>query len=444
MSIEEKALKLLREHALCDHCLGRMFARYGRGLKNEERGRALKTVLTLEAHSKINEGGEADLRAIWVNGAFKPAANALVFEGKEVSEEPKRCEICEGVLDKLGEAVSAALSALSDVEWKNFLVATVGADELMRKEEELAVENGLGGYESVKWEINREVGKAISSATGKEVELKSPDVIVEVHPLSMTVTLNISPIYVYGRYLKLERGIPQSKWLCSYCHGKGCPHCNYTGKKYPTSVEEEIASVLVPLARAEGDKFHAAGREDVDARMLGTGRPFVMELLSPKIRTPDLNGVEEKIKQHSDGKVEVRGLTLVGKEYVDMVKSEEKSRKTYEGEIESAQDLTDEDIVVLNSSFNGVDITQRTPKRVSRRRADLVRKKRVYELRVERIGPRELKFRVTAEGGTYIKELISGDDGRTVPSLSSKIGKSLKCKFLDVMEVEVPFESQGI
>ena len=55
MEIEEKAMDLLRNHALCDHCLGRMFARYGRGLKNEERGKSIKAVLTMEAHNRIGE-----------------------------------------------------------------------------------------------------------------------------------------------------------------------------------------------------------------------------------------------------------------------------------------------------------------------------------------------------------------------------------------------------
>ncbi|MGC8630901.1 MAG: tRNA pseudouridine(54/55) synthase Pus10 [Thermoprotei archaeon] len=444
MEIEEKAMDLLRNHALCDHCLGRMFARYGRGLKNEERGKSIKAVLTMEAHNRIGEGGKEDLQYIWKNGAYQPAANVIVFEGEKAEGSPLACEICGGVLDHMDEAVKAALNELSDLQWRTFLVATVGAEEIMVKEEKLAVDNGLQGYESIKWEINREVGKILSQLTGKEVDLKNPDVLVQVHPLSMTVSLQVSPIYVYGRYLKLERGIPQSKWVCSYCNGKGCPRCNYTGKKYPTSVEEEIASALVPLARASGDKFHAAGREDVDARMLGSGRPFVMELESPKIREIDLSNAAEMIKQHSNGKVEVRELRLVGKDFVNKVKSEEKNKKVYEGEIESSETLTDEDVQVLNSSFNGLEITQRTPQRVSRRRADLVRKKFIYELKVEKISENELKFYVQAEGGTYIKELISGDEGRTLPSLSSKIGKPLKCKQLDVMEVEVPFESKGI
>jgi len=449
LSVEEKSIRLLRENPICDHCLGRLFARYGRGLRNEDRGRSIKTVLTMEAHRMLSLPGmevqaEQDLRALWVNGGFEPAKQALLYEGKEVEPQGRACMVCNGMMDRLAEAVQAALGSLHQIDYENFLVSTVGAEEIMKREEDLAVSYGLEGFESVKWEINREVGKAISAVTGKPVELKRPDVLVEVHPLSMTVSLKLSSIFVYGRYRKLERGMPQSKWLCSYCHGKGCAHCNYTGKKYPTSVEEEIANVLVPLAQGSGDKFHGAGREDVDARMLGDGRPFVMEILNPKKRRFDLSGAEREIKERSAGKVEVLGLRFVGPTMVQRVKGGEKSRKKYAGLIESEQEISEEDVRIINASFNNVEILQRTPTRVSRRRADIARKKTVYAFQVKKVGPNLLQFEAETEGGTYVKELISGDSGRTVPSVSGKIGKLLKCKELDVLGVEGQYESEGI
>lgn len=46
------------------------------------------------------------------------------------------------------------------------------------------------------------------------------------------------------------------------------------------SVEECIGTLVLPLFRGSGYKFHSAGREDVDVRMLGNGRPFIIEILS--------------------------------------------------------------------------------------------------------------------------------------------------------------------
>jgi len=54
--------------------------------------------------------------------------------------------------------------------------------------------------------------------------------------------------------------------------------CGGTGKMYPESVEELSSKPLLEAADGESTSFHASGREDIDARMLGTGRPFVIEV----------------------------------------------------------------------------------------------------------------------------------------------------------------------
>src|SRR2546422_4343131 len=41
-----------------------------------------------------------------------------------------------------------------------------------------------------------------------------------------------------------------------------------------------------------GHALHGMGREDVDARMLGRGRPFILEIKEPVRRTVDLPAVE--------------------------------------------------------------------------------------------------------------------------------------------------------
>lgn len=42
---------------------------------------------------------------------------------------------------------------------------------------------------------------------------------------------------------------------------------------------------------------------------------------------------------------------------------------------------------------------------------------------------------VKTQGGLYIKELISGDDNRTKPSVCDILGVKSICKQLDVIEV---------
>ena len=105
---------------------------------------------------------------------------------------------------------------------------------------------------------------------------QNPDITIIFHLNwdSFNVEVLIKSIFIYGRYNKFIKGIPQTHWFCNKCRGEGCSECDYTGKQYKTSIEELISSEFINQAKASGSKFHGAGREDMDVRMLGNGRPF--------------------------------------------------------------------------------------------------------------------------------------------------------------------------
>jgi tRNA pseudouridine synthase 10 len=81
------------------------------------------------------------------------------------------------------------------------------------------------------------------------------------------------------------------------------------------------------------------------------------------------------------------------------------------------------------------EIVQRTPTRVSHRRADRERVKRVVDAEVLRADGKEAELRIRAEAGTYIKELVHGDGGRTRPSLAELLATEAQVEKLDVLEV---------
>ena len=94
------------------------------------------------------------------------------------------------------------------------------------------------------------------------------------------------------------------------------------------------------------------------------------------------------------------------------------------------------DALAAAPAFAGA-IVQRTPQRVAHRRADLDRER---SLRVLSLAPLpgeslRLEVRVRCQHGTYVKEWISGDDGRTEPSLASLLGTTCRCALLDVEEI---------
>ena len=64
-----------------------------------------------------------------------------------------------------------------------------------------------------------------------------------------------------------------------------------------------------------------------------------------------------------------------------------------------------------------------------------MRKRKILDMAVEQHDAGEATVRITAESGTYIKELLTGDDGRTQPSFSELADTAVDVKKLDVIAI---------
>jgi tRNA pseudouridine synthase 10 len=233
-----------------------------------------------------------------------------------------------------------------------------------------------------------------------------------------TVDVQRNSIAVYGRYRKLERGISQTDW-----------------EKYDHSVESFVSPAITTAHRGTEGVFHGAGREDVDALMLGTGRPFVLEVKHPRRRRVDLDELEAQVNADGDGRVEVEGLCYATYEMVERVKMLD-AGKTYRMDVEFEEPVTAEELEAAVEALDGATVEQRTPNRVSHRRADLVRERTVYDVTGELDDEYHAELTVDGEGGLYVKELVSGDEGRTEPSLAGLLGVPAVVTHLDVLAVE--------
>lgn len=111
------------------------------------------------------------------------------------------------------------------------------------------------------------------------------------------------------------------------------------------------------------------------------------------------------------------------------------AEKTYRALVEVDRPVSEEDLRELEKSFNGCLLNQYTPKRVMHRRADKLRYKKVHEMRATRLDNKKIELVVRCQGGLYVKELISGDEGRTKPSVSEVLGTEARCIELDVISV---------
>jgi tRNA pseudouridine synthase 10 len=437
VELPKKAQEMLEAHPLCDHCLGRQFALLGYGVGDQKRGETLKLLLTMKNHQLALSGtkaGFSNLRILAANGSFEMAAEILRNMRKRPRKQ-RECYLCQGLFKSVDTLVQNALDALEAYEYTTFLVGIELPTTVEEREDEFKAHFEVGYGESMRNEFSREIGKKIVVATNKLADYKKPDVVVLVRPFTGEVIIQPNPLYVRGEYKKLVRDIPQSKWFCRSCRGEGCPKCNGTGKMYRESVEEIIAGPLLEKTGGEDVAFHASGREDVDARMLGTGRPFVMEVKKPKRRFIDLQSLTEQVNELAKGKVEVLNLRSASKDDVKRLKRGEGSSKVYKVFIDFDRDVSDEELDAVSETLTKASIRQQTPLRVLHRRADLVREKYIYETHIKRLAPNRAEMKIRCQGGLYIKELVSGDEGRTVPSVASIINAEAKPLELDVLKV---------
>jgi tRNA pseudouridine synthase 10 len=424
--ILETARRILSLGPICDSCLGRQFAMLSTGLTNIERGRSIKTVLAMQASASEDKAMLEELAP-----TFRPARLKL---GRK-DEEDARCSICLGEMrpENLERWAAKAVEALQGREYSTFLVGTKMSGLLAENEELLLADGGSKHAEPFKSELNREVGKLIAAKTGKLADLKSPDVVVHLNLEKGEVELQVASIFIRGRYRKLVRGIPQTRWPCRECHGRGCPRCEGTGRMYQESVDELIRPAVVEAAQAEDTVFHGAGREDIDARMIGTGRPFVVEAVNPKVRSIDLSWLQEEINRRAEGKVEVQGLAPTDAATVEYLKGAA-FEKTYSALVRFGAEIPEEKLKSVLKELVGT-VNQRTPTRVSHRRADKLRVRKVYSADLVEVTGQTARITIRGDSGLYIKELISGDGGRTRPSLADALRIDAIVIELDVIDV---------
>jgi len=414
MTVLSTARGALATGPLCDNCLGRLVADRSFGLTNAERGEGLRLALALEddeAFADLAPGGE--------------------------------CWVCEGECERFDWWAEQAATAVRNYQFATYQIGTktppllVENDRLLREDVGFDPEAG----ELLKGEFNREVGKCFGDRTGTTVDFDRPDVLVVCDLATDEVDVQVNSAFVYGRYRKLERGIPQTEWPCRDCNGTGrwqgqpCDGCDGTGHRYDESVEQLSAPVVCDAMDGESSTFHGAGREDVDARMVGTGRPFVVEVDQPRRRDVDTDHLQREVNGFAEGKVEVDGLRLATHEMVERVKELDAS-KTYRMTVEFDEPVTESAFSSALDTLDGATVEQDTPQRVSHRRAAKTRVREVYEARGDLDDDRHATLEIHGEGGLYVKELVSSDDGRTEPSLAGELGVGATVTALDVLAVE--------
>jgi len=370
-NIQEIAKKILKKGSICNNCLGRNFAHISTGLTNRKRGEILRKLL------------------------------------KE--KKPKHCIICNDLFKNLEKWKKEALKKLKGIDYSSFLVGTKLSQKILKNEEDLWEDVGIEYCESIRAEINRELGKLIERATKKNVDERTPDINVILNLQKYEIEIKINPIFIFGSYKKLARGIPQTRL-----------------EGHKKAISDIIAEPILKTTKGSDYSFHGCGREDIDAKCLDW-RPFVLEIFSPK-KKPNLKSMKTTINRSK--KANVSKLSFTERKKIKEVKKQ-KPDKTYR--LLTVFEKSVENIEKIKE-IRGT-IRQQTPKRVAHRRADIIRMRKVKNIKYKKINNKTYELIIKAESGLYIKELVTGDNNRTQPNISKLLNNKAEVKELDVMRI---------
>ena len=392
----------------CDHCLGRLGGKKTFNQSIEQSGAEIRaTVIERDAHLST------------------------------AREEEPLCPFCENLYEEAELLSDIIFDALEPYELSRLQLGARIPKDQIEEEEEMRKRFGAGGSDALKSGLVSTIAQHLNKRLeGVKLVNDKPQILALIDVLTLTVELDIRAHYLYGRYLKLERGIPQTRWPCRACRGRaqGCDSCEETGLQYIDSVQDLIGEPIREALGAEDTSFHGMGREDIDVRCLGSGRPFVLEVKKPSKRQLPVEDLVDLVMENALEKVEVDSLTWCTRKKVNEVK-QSRSEKTYtiRFRAEGLVDIEDAEKSIL--SLDGQVIDQETPQRVSHRRAAKIRRRKITSIENVRFEGDEIEITMRCEAGTYIKELVHSDEGRTTPSVQSVLGTDCEVIWLDVLEI---------
>ncbi len=503
-------LKHLLRMGTCNSCLGRLGGKRSYQQTNDASGQQIR--------DSISEGNQRLIN---------------------IREEIPLCPFCENLFEEVGLLTDVIEDALRGYDIQKLQIGARFPKDQIEHEEGIRKQYAAGGSDALKPSLVSSISTMLGERLNKvEIVSDKPDILALIDVLTLTVTLDVRSAYIYGRYKKHERGIPQTRWPCRACKGRGCSKCDDSGQQYPSSVQDLIGNPIIEFFEGREHAFHGMGREDIDVRCLGRGRPFVLEIKEPKRWNIDYEEAMKIVNQRANGSIEITDVRKSNRSEVVRIK-DTPAEKSYtirflvepmtqpEFDILTAPlDLTKEDvqkrgggrrkhrhrgdkkdnpkkplerveISILEESklknmkkaelvelcvergceqkgvkaelianllatnpepvevlplpdestilatiekMEGVNLAQRTPERVAHRRADLVRRRKVIETRDAKVeindsGSIHVEFTLRCESGTYVKETVHGDDGRTQPSIASLIKAKCTVEWLDVGDV---------
>ena len=368
---------ILKEYDLCDNCLGRFFI----SSTNLSSGKILGNKIRKSVNSRV----------------------------------VTKCYICKNLFSNMIHYTKMIHDVSIEYEFSTFVVGAILKQSIIERDDKLRSKFHLRGVDGIKTAVTKELGIKFARKTKTRIDHLSPDITFTINFRSGRCNVKSRSIFLYGRYSKGKRGLPQKEESCQDCKGKGCIFCNNHGIVSFDSIEGKIAQFLYEKFETDQVKFTWIGGEDRASLVVGNGRPFFVKLLSPKKRNIRL------AKKSHLGEIMILGLRKIDHIPDGSIhfKSKVKLLVATKNKISSKKLKKLKKLVAIP-----IEITDSNNKQ---------HEKTIHRLNYKKNSSQSFTIEIEADGGIPVKRFVDGS--KIIPSISNLLGTQCYCKKFDINQI---------
>ena len=328
----------------------------------------------------------------------------------------KKCFICKDIFEKLDQVIDHMIENSSVYKFSTFLVGSILKPSISDNDDYIKSKFRIRGGISIKTQINHEIGKKFARRTKSKIS-EVPDLTFKINFKDDSCRIHSRSLFVYGRYTKTRRNIPQKRVSCKNCEGKGCITCNFHGLENYNSVEGQITKLLNMKYDSRQVKINWIGGEDKSSLISGNGRPFFVKIFQPHIR-------RLKFKKR---------ITLDGIELHDLrqIETQPKDSVPFRS---SVSIFVKSEIPLKDNLLKKLHYIKKNPIEIHNDGKKIIEKS-IYTLRYKKSNPNAVKIFMSVDGGVPIKSFV--EKSSVKPNLSELLENKCTCVQFDFKQIDV-------
>ena len=347
----------------------------------------------------------------------KPSSKLLgkKYLKKFCKSSDTKCYICKNIFQNLDIMLSNIYEKSNNIDFKTFNLGLTLKNSFLEKDDHIKSKFKIKGIENIKFGISKEMAKKISQKTKSKRILVDPEMFIQANFKDESCTIRTKPIFIYGRYNKKIRKLPQKQLSCKKCNGIGCHNCDFKGFENIESIEGKISNFLIKKFDGTQVKINWIGGEDQSSLVLGKGRPFFVKILNPKRRNRTLR---KSLKLEDISLLDLKKISAQPKGSIPF-----KSKVSII--VDTKKPISLIQLKKLQILENSKIYDPSKDKKGNSRQ--------IYEIHYKKLGKNSFLLDLFADGGISLKSFIQNSD--VTPNVSELLENSCKCKSLDFKNI---------